>query len=214
MLRSTPMDSDDVAYRRSVRNMSLVLAAIVITIFAALVVSPYVFPVNGAFQPSVSYGSAFGFTLHLQVNATSVPSGAGVLISGWLNGSSGSIDNVTAADSWGVGPGGLWTRMCTAGWPIGLGVMAGHYTQGNFTFGTLIPVPLPLVQCPVQAGTPGYFLLSPYSSKALVDLSGTPQYWVLQSSYSFSTSRLPAGVYTAVIADEWGDVLTTNFRVS
>ncbi|MDG6910459.1 MAG: hypothetical protein JRN08_08835 [Nitrososphaerota archaeon] len=208
------MDSDDAAYRKSARNMSLVLAAFVITIFAALVVSPYVFPASSAFHPSVSYGSAFGFTLHLQVNATSVPSGAGVLISGWLNGSSGSIDNVTAADSWGIGPAGLWTRTCTAGWPIGLGVMAGHYTQDNFTSGTLIPVPVPLAQCPVQAGTPGYFLLSPHSSKALVDLGGAPQYWVLQSSFSLSTSKLQAGVYTALIADEWGDVLTTSFRVS
>lgn len=208
------MDPDDVAYKKSVRNMSLVLAAIVLTIFAALAASPYVFPPANTFQPSVSYDSAFGFTLHLKINATSLPSGNVIVVTGWLNSSSGSIDNVTAADSWGVGPSGLWTKACTSGWPIGVGIMAGHYAPDNATFGTLVPVPQPEINCPVQASAPAYYLLEPHSSKALVDLEGTPQYWVLQSSFSFSTAQLTRGTYTAVLADEWGDVLTTNFAVT
>ncbi|HKT21595.1 MAG TPA: hypothetical protein VJR06_03085 [Nitrososphaerales archaeon] len=208
------MDPDDLAYKKSVRNMSLVLAAIAITIFAAIAVSPFVFPAANTFQPSVTYDSAFGFTLHLQVNSTSVSREGGVLVSGWLNSSSGSIVNVTAADSWGIGPAGLWTRVCTGGWPLGVGIMEGHYTQDNYTLGTIVQVPMPAVDCPVMVGTPGYFLLSPHTSKALVDLNGTPAYWVLQSSFSFSASQLPAGTYTAVLADEWGDVLTSNFIVS
>jgi len=28
------------------------------------------------------------------------------------------------------------------------------------------------------------------------------------------TNQLPSGVYTVIMADEWGDVLTTNFLVS
>ncbi|HKT22289.1 MAG TPA: hypothetical protein VJR06_06770, partial [Nitrososphaerales archaeon] len=174
----------------------------------------WIFPASNVFQPSVSYDSAFGFTLHLTVNATSLNAGKGIALSAWLNSSSGSIENITASNGWGVVPNGLWTRICTAGWPIGVGIMRGHYTQDNVTFGTLIQPPLPAVQCPAQAATPGYFLLGPHSSKALVDLNGTPQFWVLQSSYSFSTGQFPAGVYTAIVADEWGDVLTTNFILS
>jgi len=208
------MDPDDIAYRRSVRNMSLVLAAIVVTIFAAIFVSPYVFPPADTFQPSVTYGSAFGFTLHLQINSTSVSPGGGLLISAWLNSSSDSIASINASDSWGVGPAGLWTKPCTVGWPIGIGVMSGHYIQDNYTLGTLLPVPLPEEQCPAQPGVPGSFLLGPLSSKAVVDLNGTLKYWVLQSVYQVSTGQLPAGVYTAVLADEWGDVLTTNFIVT
>ncbi|MDG6903090.1 MAG: hypothetical protein JRM80_14185 [Nitrososphaerota archaeon] len=208
------MDPDDAAYKKSVRNMSLVLAAIVIAVFVSLAVSPYVFPAADTFQPSVSYDSAFGFTLHLMINSTSIPRGGVISLSGWLNSSSSSIDNITASEGWGVGPGGLWTKICTSGWPIGLGVMAGHFTQDNATLGTLIPIPEPLFQCPVQAATPGYFLLGPHSSRALVDLNGIPQYWVLQSGFSLSTSQLAPGTYTAVIADEWGDVVTTNFAVS
>ncbi|MDE1858244.1 MAG: hypothetical protein KGI26_04145 [Thaumarchaeota archaeon] len=208
------MDPDDVAYKKSVRNMSLVLAAIVMAVFVSLAVSPYVFPAANTFQPSVSYDSAFGFSLHLTINSTSVPLGGGISVAGWMNSSSSSINNITASDRWGIGPAGLWTRICTSGWPLGLGIMAGHFTEDNVTFGTLTPIPQPLVQCPVQAATPGYFLLGPRSSRALVDLNGVPQYWVLQSSFSLSTGQLAPGTYTAVIADEWGDVVTTNFAVA
>lgn len=208
------MDPDDVAYRRSVRNMSLVLAAIVITIFAAIFISPFAFAPPNTFQKSTSLDSVFGFTLHLQINATTAAPGSNLLVSGWLNSSSDSIVNVTAADAWALGPAGLLTRSCAEGWPIGVGVMEGHYTQDNFSSGTLLPLPVPAAHCPYAASAPGYFLLTPHSSQALVDLNGTPQYWVLQSSFSLGTSQLPPGVYTAVLADEWGDVLTTNFVVS
>jgi hypothetical protein len=218
------MDPDDVAYKKSVRNMSVVLAAIVITIFAALFIPPYVFPAHDTFQSSATVNSAFGFSLNLQINATHLPPGDELSISGWLNNTSSQIDNVSAADSWGVSQGMLWPGSCAEGWPIGLGVMEGHYTQDNYTLGTLIPVPLPV--CPVSVGTPSYILLEAHSSRALVDLGGTPQFWTIQSNYTFAyspgeglpgggaTGQLPAGVYTVVLADEWGDVLTTNFLVS
>jgi hypothetical protein len=208
------MDSDDEAYRRNVRNMSAILAAVVITIFVALALSPYVFPAPNTFQQSTTAGSPFGFTLHLRINTTSVPAGGEVLIEGWLNSSSSSIDNITAADAWGVGPDGLWTRNCTQGWPIGLGIMRGHYTGDNLTFGTLYPLHLSATGCPAWAPSPAFFLLGPHTSKALVDLNGTPLYWVLQSEFTLNAAGLQPGVYTALLADEWGDVVTTNFVVS
>lgn len=210
------MSSDDLAYRKSVRNMTLVLAAIVITIFAAIFIPPYVNPYHDVFQPSVSLDSPFGFTLHLEVNATSPSPGSRVLLTGWLNSTSGSVENVTAADSWALNQNGLWGRICTSGWPIGLGIMRGHYTQDNYTLGTLIPLPRPLVACPLQAGAPAYFLIESHSSKALVDIGGAPQVWTIQTSYAFgyAPNQLAAGVYTALVADEWGDILTTNFLVA
>lgn len=219
------MDPDDVAYRKSVRNMSLVLAAMVIVIFAALFLPPYVFPPNDVFQASVSMTSAFGFTLHLEINTTSSTPRGEVLIMGWLNSTSSQIDNITASDFWGVNQSRLWPGTCTSGWPIGLGVMAGHYNQDNYTLGTLIQA-IPTAQCPKQSSIPGYFLLEPLSSKALVVLGGTPQFWVIQSNYTFGyaqrevlpqgsvTGQLQPGVYTVILADEWGDVLTTNFQVT
>jgi hypothetical protein len=220
------MDADDIAYKKSVRNMSFVLAAIAITIFAAIFAFPYLSPPADTYQASVSYDSAFGFTLHLQLNATAVAPGGGVAVTGWLNSTSATIDNVTGADSWAIGPASLWSAPCTAGWPIGVGFMQGHYTLDNYTLGRLIPLNLPAAQgCPVQSAVPGYFLLEPHSSKALVDLGGAPEYWLLQSSFTFSASSfggpqgpgapgLQAGTYTVVMADEWGDLLTTSFLVS
>ncbi len=207
---------DDIAYRKSVRNMSVVLAAIVLTIFASLFVPPYIYPYHETFQPAVSLNSPFGFTLHLTINSTSVPSGGSVLLTGWLNSTSSSVENVTAANAWALQQSGLWGRICTSGWPIGLGVMKGHFTQDNYTLGYLIPMPRPLVACPVYAQTPPYFLLEPHTSKALVTIGGNPALWDIHTALTFRQyigSGLQQGVYTAVVADEWGDVLTTNFRV-
>ncbi len=220
------MDADEVAYRKSVRNMSLVLAAIVIVVFASIFIPPYVFPPRSTFQDSASLDSPFGFTLHLLINTTSPSPRGHVLITGWLNSTSDSIETVNASNSWIQGSEKLWTKPCTSGWPIGLGVMQGHYTQDNYTLGALLPLPHPLYYCPAQVGAPSYFLLEPHSSKALVDIGGSPQYWVIETSYTFGytlgeglsggsgPNQLPTGVYTVVLTDEWGDVLTTNFLVS
>jgi hypothetical protein len=216
------MDPDDIAYRKSVRNMSIVLAAIVITIFAALFIPPYVNPSHDVFQPAVSLDSPFGFTLHLTVNSTTVSTAGSIALSGWLNSTSATIENTTAADSWGLPQVDLWGRSCTFGWPIGLGVMQGHYTEDNYTLGTLLTLPQTLASCPTQNATPPYFLFEAHSSRALVTLSGTPTIWLIQSNLTLRADvpsqpagvQLQPGVYTAVLADEWGDVLTTNFRVT
>lgn len=195
--------------------MSLVLAAIVITVFVALAVSPVLFPATSTFQTSTSLDSTFGFSLHLDVNTTAPLAGGGVEVTGWLNSTSGSIINVTAANSWGIGPtADLWGEACTTGWPLGLGIIQGHYTQDNVSFASLYPIPLPAHQCSTASPSPGSFLLEPQSTKALVTLDGVPQYWVLRSSYPLNTAGLSPGTYTAVLADEWGDVVTTNFVVS
>jgi hypothetical protein len=209
---------DDTAYHKSVRNMSVVLAAIVITIFAALFIPPYLFPTHNTYLSSVTLDSPVGFTLHLTLNSTSLSQGGAILLTGWVNSTSASIENITAVNSWALPQDSLLGRECTDGWPIGIGVMQGHYTEDNYTEGTLSQIPVPHVSCPVQVGTPDYFLLEPHSSKALVDLGATPGLWVIQSSLIFKEytagSQLHPGAYTAVVADEWGDVLTTNFQVT
>ena len=192
--------------------MSFVLAAIVITVFAAIFVPLYIYPQHTVFQSSVSSDSPFGFELHLRINSTSVPRAGSVVLIGWVNSTSSSIENVTAANAWGL-QGRLWGRVCTTGWPIGLGVMKGHYTNDNYTLGTLIPVPRPPVLCPLQVAAPSYFLFEAHSSKALVAIGGTPVFWVIQTDLAFRGFSGP-GVYTAIIADEWGEVLTTNFLVT
>ena len=195
--------------------MSVVLAAIVITIFAALFVPPYLFPTHDVFQPSVTAGSPFGFTMHLTLNTTTVDVNGSVLVTGWVNSTSNSLYNLTAADTWGLAQNRLWEKPCTSGWPLGIGLMQGHYTDDNYTLGSLVPLPTPSVECPVQATTPSYFIFEAHSSKALVSPGGTPAIWNIVISFAFRQSAsgytLQPGVYTVVLADEWGDVLTANF---
>lgn len=219
---------DDLAYRRSVRNMSVILAVIVIVIFAAIFVPPYISPYHDVFQQSVSMDSPAGFTMYLTINATSITPGGTILMDGWVNSSFASIENLTVADQWAFQQNLLWRSACASGWPIGVGVMEGHYTQDNYTQGTLLSIPLPLTSCPVSA-PPQFILLypSPHSSVALASVNGNPVRWLLQTELAFSDrslgvsqpgsqgpGELPPGVYTAVLADEWGDVLTNNFIVS
>lgn len=211
---------DDREYKRSVRNMSFVLAAIVLTIFAALGYA-YLNPVHYNFQKSVSAATGQSFTLYLNISSTAVSPDGRVNITAWVISTFPSIHNLTAASFWSVDPNGLWTRICTSGFPIGVGVMKGHYDSGNVTSGTLLPLNRPLALCPVFFSTPKWFAFEPQSSNALVSVNGDIATWDIRSALGFSGTslsgggvQLSSGVYTVVAADEWGDVLTTNFSVS
>jgi hypothetical protein len=215
------MDPDDAAYRRSVRNMSLILAAIVLTVFVSLFAFTYFAPPPAGFQPQASTTSPYGFDLSLSLNATSMGPDGGLSIKGWANNTTPNALNVTAMSSWRVDQHLLWTRICTNGWPIGVGVMQGHYTLDNYTRGTFLQFVQPLATCAVQVGSPPWidFAPHPHSSLAIVTISGTPTFWLLQSTLDFGhaslgEAQLKPGVYTVVVADEWGDIVMTNFRVS
>jgi hypothetical protein len=214
------MDPDDIEYRKSVRNTIVVVTIVVVVIAAALVVSPYLNPRVDTFQKHVYATTTNGFTFNLQVNTTSLPTTGYVAISAWANSTSASTNNVTGADFWPFDHARLAGRLCTNGWPIGIGVMQGHYTVDNYTQGTLIDLPQPAVLCPATQMPPHWFEFEPppHSSRALVIVGDTPEIWVIQSSVVFGQGTmgpgpLSAGIYTALAADEWGDLLLTNFRV-
>ena len=192
--------------------MSLVLAAIVLTVLAALFIPPQLFPSHNSYQTSVTGDSPYGFTLHLNLNTTSMVSGGSVLLTGWLN-STSSLENVTVADNWAL-PQARLLPLCSNGWPIGLGIMQGHYTQDNYTIGSLKQ--LNAKSLCSRLPEPNYFVTEDHSSRVLVTINGAPAQWTLASSYAFSPALvgpMPHGVYTAVLADEWGDVLTAIFQV-
>lgn len=210
------MSSDDEAYRKSVRNMSLVLAAIVITVFAGLFIPPYLFPTHDVFVESTSSYSPYGLALHLQMNTTSVAEGGTLQLSGWLNSTSSSLENITIANDWGVPKSRLWGPLCSPTWPIGLGVMQGHYTQDNYTQGALLQAPTVSYGCPNPVFTPTSLTFERFSSRVIFIVGGTPGTWNLLIDLTVSPRTfgpMPPGVYTAVLADGWGDVLTAIFRV-
>jgi len=222
------MDPDDLAYRKSVRNMVLFLAAIVIVVFAAIFIPPYVNPPRSTLPDSVSYTSGFGFTMHLTLNSTTIAPLGHVFLTGWVNSSSDSGETINATDSWAFTQNLLWQPTCVQGWPVGIGVMRGHYTQDNYTLGTPLQLVSPPPHCP-PSGSPQYFLFYPnHSSIAAAVVNGTPHRWEILMNMSLGEGSLapsalpgvpgpnglPPGFYTAVFADEWGDVLTADFQVT
>ncbi len=202
--------ADDETYRKNVRNMVFVLAAIVITIFGALFIPPYLYPAHEEFLPSAAVNSTLGFSLSIELNSTILAQGGAVNVTGQVENPTGQILNISAADRWAVDRGSLVTKPCISGWPVGIGIMTGYYTQDNFSLGTLIRQSQPLVSCPVPAGQPSSFLVQSHGSSAVVRLPGSITEWDLTTTFAF---RGPLrGVFTVVVADEWGDVVLTHFR--
>ena len=201
--------------------MSLVLAAIVITIFAAIFIPPYINPPHDNFQASVSENTSQSLTLHLTINSTVLAPNQGLNVSAWAISTSPSINNVSAADAWGVSQFSLFTRPCSSSLPIGVGVMEGHYDDNNYSLGTFVKPIYPLVPCPLPVPAPAWYAFEPGSSNAIISVLGQLGHTSISTSWVFSGNsalgfggQLKPGVYTAVLADEWGDVLTTNFAVT
>ncbi len=198
--------------------MVVVLAAIVLTAFATIFIPPIVNPVHEQFSQTGYSDSVYGFRLNLLLNGTQLAAGHGISVTAWLINTSSGINNVTAASQWPVSLLGLWTRICTNGWPVGVGVMPGYFTTDNYTRGSLIRVPSPLLACPILRDTPAFFLMQPKGSTAIVRLNGVLSDWNLTSTFALGSVQLArnqsGGVFTAVAADEWGDVAIAHFRIS
>ena len=207
--------------------MALILAVMAITILAAIFIPPYLNPSHDEFQTAVSTDSGFGFAMSLTLNSTAVQPLGHLALTAWLNSTSDSIQNITSQESWTYPQSGLWTLPCIGGWPIGIGVMEGHYTEDNYTLGTLLPLNPPDTKC-LASSPPQYLLLYPHSSEAQASINGSLSPWLLRMEFTFGEgslaqnalpasqkgSGLPQGVYTVVLADEWGDVLTASFQVT
>lgn len=113
---------------------------------------------------------------------------------------------------------GLTTGICTNGWPVGVGIMPGYSTQDNYTLGSLIVAPNPLLACTVPLPAPRFFLMQPGSSAAIVRLNGLLSEWNLTTTLALGSSQLgrnqSSEVFTAVASDEWGDIAIAHFHIS
>ena len=225
------MDPDDTAYRKSVRNTSIILATVVITIFAALIIPGYLAPAAQIFPKSGSALSENGLSLYVSLNATQVGSNGGLSVDVRLNSTSSQILNVTSADDWALDRNSLWVSPCMSAhdwWPMGISVMKGYYTAENFSTGRSVLGPEPILGClPVRNPTDGsssaggpanYFLFQPHSSNAIVALRNDIEFWPVTTDFYFGVSalnvgQLLAGTYTLVALDEWGDFVILHFGV-
>lgn len=199
--------------------MALVLAAIVIVIFAAIVIPPIVNPIHQQFSLAVSVNSPYDFSLNLSLNTTRIVSGGWIMFSVWLNNTSKQVNNVTAQDSWFVTD--LAPVPCFPAMPLRLGVMMGYYTLDNFSLGSVLPLSYSSIKCPLGSATsqPAYFLFEPLGSEALMKTVGG----IVQQPVSMAVASdgflkggngiVFQGVMTALAIDEWGDSVLTHFAV-
>jgi len=208
---------DDAAYRKSVRNTSALLVVIVIVVIAGLLLPAY-FGFGGTLPTSTFAYSPDGLTLNISLNTTRAFTPSGLRISIWINGTSG-IESVTARNSWAVDQSRLWEKLCTTGWPIGVGVMHGYYDQYNYSSGTLLllkPFFSSFTECVTSIAVPQYFLVQPQGSLAIASINGSFESWNLVTTFvigkdSFVQSPQTGGTFTVVGADEWGDVAVLHF---
>jgi hypothetical protein len=205
---------DDAAYRRSVRNTSALLVVIVIVVIAGLLLPAY-FGSGDTFSNSTFAYSPDGLTLNISLNTTRAFTPSGLRISIWINLTSGT-ESVAARSSWAVDQSRLWERLCTTGWPIGIGVMHGYYDQYNYSSGSLLLLKQPLSDCVTSITAPQYFLIQAQGSSAIVSINGTLESWNLQTTLvlrkdSFVQNPQTGGTVTVIGADEWGDVAILHF---
>jgi hypothetical protein len=213
----------DETYRSSVRNMVFILIAIVLVIFAAIFVPPVLNPLHEQFSREASTTSLHDFALNLELNTTRTVSGDFIAFTIWINNTSRQVNNVTAANSW---PATNLTTIssCEPALPISLGVMKGYFTTDNFSLGSIFPLqhtsPPCLVETGAQAPPLSYFLFQPYGPIALVRVSGSiiqlnVTTTIPSNGYIVGGNTVPfSGVFTAVGADEWGDVVLTHFMTT
>ena len=205
---------DEVSYRRSVRNVSVLLFVVVIVVISSLVLTTYFTPTSGPVTSTLVY-SPIGITLSMKLNVTSAFNPSGVNITLWINGTS-SIESINAQDSWVLPSSLLWTPPCEQGWPIGIGVMHGYYDIYNYTSGTLLFLKKPIFYCPPEA-SPQSFIIQPRGSEAIVNFTGSFERWNLQSTLVLGTATFThiqkvGGSFTVIGADEWGDAVFLHFN--
>ncbi len=198
--------------------MSIILVLVVVVVFAASIVPRYFGTAQEQFQQSASVNSPYGFTLSMRINDTHVSPGGSLKVTAWVNSTSPQIEQINSSDSWPVNQNLLWSRICTSGWPLGIGVMQGYFTEDDYAQGILLRLPQPLTSCPTSEVAPSFFLLETHGSKALVSLNGTVETWDLQTTLVLGPTSLGegsplSGTYTIVVADEWGDVVVGHFTI-
>lgn len=228
------MNPDDAEYRKSVRNTSVVLIAVILTVIVAIAIYPRLNQTQERFQKSASVGSSYGygFTFNAAINATQVTEKDHLNITIWMNTTSFQTQNITAMNQWTVQRANLWSSPCISAndwWPIGVGVMSGYYTDANLSEGVMVQSHQRLLGClPVSGSNNGtgtfqgparYFILQRYSWNSIVVLKDGIESWQLRTSLLFGKDTLIPietyhGTFTVVAADEWGDYLTLHFRVT
>jgi len=110
------------------------------------------------------------------------------------------------------------TTGCVAGYPLGIGLLAGHYAANNVSDGQLVPYQF-VFGCPGDQIILQSLTFLPHSSTAVAKTNfGTPT-WDISSTFTYQNVgpggyTLVAGEYTVVAGDVWGQIAFAYFSVA
>jgi len=152
-----------------------------------------------------------GLQVNVSVNSTIVEAGHSFTVDIWET-NNFWMNNVSTAAHWAVS---LVVYPCVRGWPLGVGLLPGHYVAANLTEkGDWVPYPLGW-HCPANTTRLYYLFFSPQSSKATVKTDAGTQTWDVRQTITFTqmTYTFSAGQYTVVAGDEWGHLAFAYFDV-
>ena len=201
-------------------------AKIVATIFIPIIVIGLIFGVylSQVVKPSVGIDSSSsatdqnGLQLELWISRTSLLPGDALSINiseyNTLNG----INNVSAETNWPMND--LQLGSCGHSiYPFGIAILSGVYAANNISDATQLQI-FPNEPCPLFLILVTGYLFQPLNDTAVI-LPGntTPVFMDSQISltgvYSNGTQRsFPAGEYTVLAGDEWGDIAFQYFNIS
>jgi len=135
-----------------------------------------------------------------------------------------TVTNVSRASSWPIGT--LALGSCgTSGFPLGIAVFQGRYTNANASSATPLKIFRPTAPCPAAVASPAWFAFQPQSSLATTAVNSAPM--MIQATLNVNGtwsegdiagngatfSRFTAGVYTVAGGDEWGQLVLRYFSV-
>ena len=120
-----------------------------------------------------------------------------------------STNEVDVAPNW-SGVLGISAQGCFQGWPMGQGLLKGHYVASNASQGQLVPYPFTF-SCPAEPIILRSLTFQPNSTTAIATTNfGTPTWDINQS---FIYQNLSPGEYTIIACDEWGHTVFAYFSV-
>lgn len=167
--------------------------------------------------------STNGLQLRLSINASQITSDQRFLIQVSEYNTLGTRNNVTRGNEWKVSQVSLG-ECGVADFPFGVALFQGHDTAMNLSTAKQVDI-LPFVACPLALRYVSGYLFEPHSVQAFILPAGnlstaflTPMSKDITVSGQYSNNQkaqpLPAGNYTVVAADEWGNLVTLYLQVT
>jgi hypothetical protein len=179
---------------------------------------------SSTYSGTTSSTTAAGLQLNLSLDKSALNPGNAVTVSLVEHNAATTVTNVSRGSSWplsslALGPCG------TSGFPIGIAVFEGHYTNANVSSATPLRIFKPSAPCPAAVAYPAWYAFQPQSDLAKTSMNTAPisihAMVIVNGTWTggdlagngATLSSLSPGAYTVAGGDEWGRLVLQYFSV-